>query len=106
MADQINANGREWALKNIPAYRTYMDTMSFGGKRFEPAQFEHYSQQVGVQATDLDEVFEITNLWNRPEQILFKNQPRSVSVGDIIENTETGEFFMVDMFGFTQVTPA
>lgn len=104
--DQLNSAGREWALKNLPNYRVYLDNMSFGAKRFQADDFKHYAQVAEVEAADLDEVFEITNLWNRPEQIITKSRMRSTSVGDIILNTETGEYFMVDMFGFTQVAVA
>lgn len=101
--DQLNDNGREWALENLPRYRTYLDTASFGAARYQPEQFTHYNQVAEVEASDLDEVFEITNLWHKPDQIITKNRMRSTSVGDIILNTETGEYFMVDMFGFTQI---
>lgn len=54
------------------------------------------------EAADLDEVFDIGNI-KRDQLQMIADHMHSISVGDIIENHETGECFMVDSFGFNEV---
>jgi hypothetical protein len=54
-----------------------------------------------IAASNLDQVFDIGNI-GPEEKIVRLDRMHSVSVGDIIEDP-TGEFHMVDDFGFNKI---
>ena len=78
-----------------------------GGEDYEP-WMKHFFEPVAiVEAESLDEVFELTNLWGKaPEKIeRLTETMHSTSVGDMILDGETGQFWFVDWAGFSELAP-
>ena len=71
-----------------------------------PAFIALFNDKYEVEARDLNHVFEITNLWETPDAVHTFEPGHSTSVGDLIEDTQTGQIFIVAKFGFTEVVPA
>jgi len=103
--DYINSTG--WAgLKHdgMEHFRVKQDLSFDGSSAWHPDHFTHFSPALGVEADSLDEVFELTNLWNDESRVSrIRERAHSTSVGDIICNIETGEYFMVNNFGFEKI---
>lgn len=103
--DHINSVG--WgglADKGMESMRVYQDTQFHGAEAYEEWMFEHYTPVVGVQANDLEHVFQLTNLWHDEGAISrISERVRSTSVGDIVLDVEADEYYMVDMFGFKRI---
>lgn len=77
--------------------------MMLGAKNWESCFARYYLASYEVATDDLEEAFELTNLWNDMDKINFLTDPGpSSSVGDIF--VLDGQCFIVDNFGFTQVT--
>ena len=123
--------GHTETAKKYPLYHARMECSFDGSKRFLPEMFEHYTQVCEVadfQGSNLEEVFKILNGYyfdedaNKDEwfdafvtgfqmrTITRKNgdvvtfrDMHSLSVGDIIEDTLTGKFHMVDGCGFSEI---
>ncbi len=72
-----------------------------GSAKWEPAMFAYFSPVCEMDASDLEEVFNLGNI-GPEEKITRLDRMHSVSVGDIIQNP-TGEFYMVDDYGFKQI---
>ena len=115
--------GHSNTAKKYPLYHARMECSFDGSKRFLPEMFEHYTQVCEVadfQGSNLEEVFKILNGYyfdedaNKDEwfdafvtgfqmrTITRKNgdvvtfrDMHSLSVGDIVEDTSTGKFYMV-----------
>lgn len=63
-----------------------------------------YEKAMQINAADLDEVFEIGNFMHpdfAPRAL--KQFPSSVSVGDIVHDTEVGRVFVVAPHGFNEL---
>jgi alpha-D-ribose 1-methylphosphonate 5-phosphate C-P lyase len=56
-----------------------------------------------VQAADLEDVFRITNLWDKPDAVHTYTPGHSTSVGDIIVDNATGQKYVVADFGFNKL---
>jgi len=123
--------GHSNTAKKYPLYHARMECSFDGSKRFLPEMFEHYTQVCEVadfQGSNLEEVFKILNGYyfdedaNKDEwfdafvtgfqmrTITRKNgdvvtfrDMHSLSVGDIVEDTSTGKFHMVDGMGFGEI---
>ena len=77
-------------------------TMMMGAKHWQPEFAQVYIAAYEVDADDLEEAFELTNLWNDMNKINFLADPGpSSSVGDLFVYDD--QCFIVDNFGFTQV---
>ena len=77
--------------------------MMMGAKKWQPEFAQYYVAAYEVATHDLEEAFELTNLWNAMEKINFLADPGpSSSVGDIFV-VENGQCFIVDNYGFTQI---
>lgn len=65
---------------------------------------EYYTHVANIEASDLDDVFEIGNIGSSSEiDIIEGTKMHSVSVGDIIENETTKEKFVVMDCGFEEI---
>lgn len=73
-----------------------------GSRSWNEAYWRMYAPVATVYTDDLDEAFEIMNLWNAPERVEKHRPTHSLSVGDIVKRGD--EFWMVDPFGFTRIT--
>jgi hypothetical protein len=93
--DRVNAFG----FDSVPAMKAKSNVM-FGAKNFNPSDFIYYMPTMHVETDDLEEAFELTNLWE-DESRIERLGPRqsSSSVGDIFR--KGAQFYMVDSFGFT-----
>jgi hypothetical protein len=65
-----------------------------------------YDKVASVKATDLEQVFELTNsidqYWGDNDDVIeYGSQHRSTSVGDVV--VTDGKFFYVDSFGFKEL---
>lgn len=104
LADKINHLGREAAreLRECVPYFVKMDLMFHGSKAYTPEAKQHFNVVAEVEARDLDEVFELMNLWDNEERIYpVSDRMHSLSVGDII--FDGTEWHMVDNSGFTTI---
>jgi hypothetical protein len=67
--------------------------------------FGYYSHVANIEATDLDNVFEIGNIGVRSEiEMIEGTKMHSISVGDIIQKEISNEKFVVADFGFKKIT--
>ena len=99
--DYVNEVGHEAAAIKYPEYGVSMAIRFQGSAKWEPSMFAYFSPVCEMDASDLEEVFNIGNI-GPEEKITRLARMHSVSVGDIIEDS-TGEFHMVDDFGFEKI---
>ena len=99
--DYVNEVGHEAAATKYPEYGVSMAIRFQGSAKWEPSMFAYFSPVCEMDASDLEEVFNIGNI-GPEEKITRLDRMHSVSVGDIIEDS-TGEFHMVDDFGFEKI---
>lgn len=79
--------------------------MMLGAKKWSPEFAQYYIASYEVATDDLEEAFELTNLWNdeTEEKVNIVNGfAPSSSVGDLFV-VQHGQCFIVDNFGFTQI---
>lgn len=91
-----------------PTYETYLDaTCGYDEEKHvqdvRKALFQGlYKMACLIKAEDLNDVFQIGNIG--PEaKIARVGVMHSISVGDIVEDTETNELYVVARFGFEKV---
>jgi len=131
--DFVNSpdGGHTKTAEKFPEYNTHMEVMHRGSKSFTPEMIEHYTKVCEVadfQGSDLEEVFKVLNgyyfdedadkdewfdafvsgfkmktVTRKDGEVVTYRDMHSLSVGDIVEDTSTGEFHMVDGMGFKQV---
>jgi len=95
--DIINELGHE----AVPAQRAKLNVM-FGADNFRTSDLQYYTETMQVDTDDLEDAFELTNLWDQPERIdRIGNAQSSTSVGDIFQKGD--RFYMVDSFGFASL---
>ena len=125
--------GHTKTAEKFPEYNTHMEVMHKGSKGYTPEMFAHYTKVCEVanfEPSDqiLEEVFKILNGYYFDEEtetdetfdafvsgfkmktvtrkngevVTFRDM-HSLSLGDIVEDTSTGEFHMVDGMGFKQI---
>ena len=83
-----------------PRIAAYFDR-SWDG-RFKAENFQHYDHVATVNTNDMEEAFELMNLWNDNTKVEAPGPCSSMSVGDILE-LEDGSKFRCASFGFTQL---
>ena len=125
--------GHTKTAEKFPEYNTNMEVTMRGSKGYTPEMFAHYSKVCEVanfetEGSKLEEVFKILNGYyfdedtdtdetfdafvsgfkmktvtrKNGEVVTFRDM-HSLSLGDIVEDTSTGEFHMVDGMGFKQI---
>ena len=102
--DKINALGWDGDYGEFAEeVRIQRDVKFSGSEKYVPSMSEYFEIAATLEAKDLDDVFKIGNVG--PTELVVRHIDRmhSVSIGDIIENVETGECFMVDPEGFTEI---
>ena len=99
--DYVNEVGHVAAAVKYPEYKISMDIRFQGSAKWEPSMFAYFTPVCEIAASNLDEVFHVGNV-GPEEKIVRLDRMHSVSVGDIIEDS-TGEFHMVDDFGFNKI---
>ena len=77
--------------------------MMLGAKKWQPEFAQYYTPVYEVTTDDLEEAFELTNLWNDMNKITYlADRCPSSSVGDIFVDW-IGQCFIVDDMGFKQI---
>ena len=66
---------------------------------FKPEIFEHYTHVANVATDNMEQAFELMNLWNDETKVERLGRCSSMSVGDILE--VDGQRFRCASFGFT-----
>ena len=95
--DMINAQGHD----SVPAQKAKLDVM-FGSEGFKVENLKYYTMTMTVDTPELEEAFELTNLWNDKSRVVRHGvRQSSSSVGDIFG--KDGRYYMVDRFGFTEL---
>lgn len=72
-------------------------------KTFDSTNFRYYTHVANVSASDLEDAFKITNLWNEPEKVEFIQRMHSLNVGDILLDESTNKYYIVANFGFDEI---
>lgn len=92
--DEVNEKGHD----SVPAQQAKLNVM-FGADNFRINDLQYYTETMQVDTDNLEEAFELTNLWNKPERVArIGNAQSSTSVGDIFRKGD--RYYMVDSFGF------
>jgi hypothetical protein len=99
--DYVNEVGHAEAAVKYPEWKVSQDVRFQGSAKWEPAMFAYFTLVCEIDATSLNEVFEIGNI-GPEEKIVRHDRMHSVSVGDIIQDQD-GSFHMVDDFGFNKI---
>lgn len=87
---------------NLAAQEAKLNVM-LGASNFRISDLRYYTETMKVDTDDLEEAFELTNLWDQPARVTrFGSGQSSTSVGDIFQKGE--RFYMVDSFGFAFLT--
>ena len=93
-ADAFNAGV---AVPSLDAKRKLM----FGAKGFDASMLQYFTEVATVDTDDLEDAFELTNLWNDASKVKNIARMSSTSVGDIFGSN--GRYYMVDTFGFKEL---
>jgi len=95
--DLVNEMGHD----AVPAQRAKLLVM-FGADNFRTEDLQYYTKTMQVDTDDLEEAFELTNLWNNESRVTrIGDAQSSTSVGDIFG--KDGRYYMVDSFGFQEL---
>ena len=85
-------------------------TYPFGERKYDGAiEFDLYEKVARLNADNVEEIFNLLQNWNEPwsensEIEALTYHTRSMSVGDIVLNKNTGEYSVVASIGFDPVT--
>jgi hypothetical protein len=76
--------------------------MALGAHKWNHDEYpKYYEATYQVDTDDLDEAFELTNLWNEDRKVTRLRRGSSSSVGDIF--VKDGNCYIVDDFGFAAI---
>jgi hypothetical protein len=92
--EQIDALNAGQSVPSFEAKRALM----FGAIKFTPDMLQYFTEVARVDTNDLEEAFELTNLWEDMSKVKKFTRMSSTSVGDIFLKGDT--FYVVDNFGF------
>jgi len=124
--------GHTKTAEKFPEYNAHLETQHRGSEGFTTGMFEHYTkvcEVAGFEHRNLEIVFKILNgfyfdeetgtdsifeefvsgfkmktfLNKKTKEVTELRDMHSLSVGDIIEDTVTGTFHMVDGCGFSEI---
>jgi hypothetical protein len=97
-SDIMRANAQGFDSTPAVAAKT---RMMIGASKWKEEYVQFYNAAYEVDTNDLDEAFEITNLWNEDHKVTRLRRGSSSSVGDIF--VKDGNCYIVDNFGFVNV---
>lgn len=86
---------------SVPAIEAKRKLIFSGSKNFTHDMFKYFTEVAKVDTDDLEEAFELTNLWNDESKVTRFTRMSSSSVGDIFQKGD--RYFMVDTFGFQEI---
>lgn len=88
--------------KSTDGHKHVKFIMMLGAKNWESHFAQYYLASCEVDTDDLEDAFELTNLWNDIDKVKFLNgRCPSSSVGDLFVIGD--QCFIVDIMGFAQV---
>lgn len=95
-------NDADGAKGVVPALDAKRALMCGGSKNWDSKFWDFFELVYDVEVLDLEEAFEMTNLWENRDLVKTYGlgKGHSSSVGDIFVNQTTDEVHMVDNFGF------
>lgn len=103
-ADLINKVGFDGDLGEFAQdAKIQRDVTFFGSESWEPKMATRYNLVARCEADNLDEVFHMGNGYGDTSKFEALERMHSVSVGDLVEDVETGELFMCDPEGWTSI---
>ncbi len=94
--DRVNLSG----FDAVPEAHARI-TMQLGALKWKDEYSKFYTRVYEVATDDLDEAFELTNLWEDESRITRFQRGSSTSVGDIL--VKDGDCYIVDAFGFANI---
>ncbi len=98
--NEINAANRE-GFEAVPKVLAKTQIM-LGARKWNHTEYpKYYEATYQVDTDDLNEAYELTNLWNEDWKVTRLRRGSSSSVGDIF--VKDGDCYIVDNFGFTAV---
>lgn len=101
---QIQLTDAEIDLVNTVGWDASPRTQAYADRSFESTfkaeSFEHYNHVATVDSGDMEEAFELMNLWEREDLVERHGPCSSMSVGDILE-LQDGSRYRCASFGFT-----
>ena len=102
---QIQLTNKEIDLVNsgesTPRTKAYLDR-SFG-RLWKIENFQYYTHVANVDTNNMEDAFELMNLWDGSDNIVEKlGRCSSMSVGDILE-MEDGTRYRCASFGFEEI---
>lgn len=103
---QIQLTDAEVADSNLvvgssPRVKAYFDR-SFDGS-FKAENFQYYTHVANVDTNDMEEAFQLMNLWEDETKVEKLGPCSSMSVGDILV-LECGWVYRCASFGFAPIT--
>jgi hypothetical protein len=103
---QIHLNDSEITQLQMEGWQSpNLKIRAYGARSFvksEAVDLQFYDLVAEVDTNDMEEAFELMNLWEHPERVTKIGSPNSMSVGDVLEN-EAGELFLCASFGFERI---
>jgi len=103
IVNAINEHGFEKAGEMFDEVKIQRDVKFDGGRFWQSWMLNHYTRVAHIEANNLDEVFRVGNIGPAEQVHLLADRFHSVSVGDVIQDHETGSFWIVDMDGFSEI---
>jgi hypothetical protein len=93
----------DYTPEQLEAHR---ETSVFGSDCDLREYLKFYKNVCTVLASDCNIAFRVMNAWTEPHKVINEEgeRPHSLSVGDILRNCVSGEFYMVEGLGFRDVT--
>lgn len=79
--------------------KAYFDRMF--DETFKDENCKHYTHVANVQTDDMEEAFELMNLWEDESKVEKLGRCSSMSVGDLLE--VDGKLYRCASFGFTAI---
>lgn len=97
IVDQVNSG------TSHPVFKSFLECQMFPTEELVKASRKHYREVAVIEADTLNQVFTIGNI-GEEDQIHRIAPMRSVSVGDVIVNMADRTAWIVDRYGFTELT--
>jgi len=85
--------------------QAWREVLFDGAEGYKPELMEFYDHVADVDATNLDQIFMIMNRWEPSDEALVtRHAPlHSLSVGDVLIDSKTGQASMVNPCGFAEI---
>ena len=100
--ETINRNGYKAAREQFPKVAAHMDSSVLA----KQVDFEHYDHVAYVEAEDLEELFELTNIHQWDSRITRVKKMHSTSVGDIVHDVKNDTYHFCDRIGWKEIKAA